>query len=136
MEEEKINLVINQIKQDIDLQSAALSDEYYYQSLPLCVIDSVFSIEINYKITRNVVIKYCNYYDLQRIQSRKGELPKIEEQEAISSLLIKYENEGINKFTEEIYDNRNRTSAKSGILKSEAVYEFARVLKKYDIDYL
>ena len=31
-----------------DLASASLSPSYYYDSLPYCIIDAVFSIGVNY----------------------------------------------------------------------------------------
>jgi hypothetical protein len=32
----------------LPLHSASLGDEYYYQSLPLCVIDAVYSTGVRY----------------------------------------------------------------------------------------
>jgi len=43
----------------LDLKSATLGDEYRYMSLPLCVIDAVFSINNKYKAVQNVVARYC-----------------------------------------------------------------------------
>ena len=42
-----------------DLASAALSPSYYYDSLPYCIIDAVFSIGVRYTSTQNVVKSYC-----------------------------------------------------------------------------
>jgi len=36
---------------------------------------------------------------------------------------------------EQVYQNRQRTSARSGILKSEAVLRFSEVLYQFDVDY-
>ncbi|MGP7818521.1 hypothetical protein [Niallia sp. 01092] len=33
----------------LELENATLPDEYYYTSVPLCVIDSVFSIGVSKK---------------------------------------------------------------------------------------
>jgi hypothetical protein len=41
----------------LPLSSAKLSEEYFYQSLPLCIIDAVFSIGVKYDSTREVVIR-------------------------------------------------------------------------------
>jgi hypothetical protein len=38
--------------------------------------------------------------------------------------------------TTEVYQNRQRTSSRSGILKSEAVLRFSRVLSKHSVNYL
>ena len=39
----------------LNLSSASLSSSYYYDSLPYCVIDAVFSIGVKYTSTQNVV---------------------------------------------------------------------------------
>ncbi|MEJ1959689.1 MAG: hypothetical protein WDM70_09960 [Nitrosomonadales bacterium] len=36
----------------------------------------------------------------------------------------------------DVYRNRQRTSARNGILKADAVNRFAAVLRKYNIEYL
>ncbi len=54
-----IETLANCCKRHLDLQNAKFNDEYYYNSLPFCVIDAVFSIGIRYTITRNVVINFC-----------------------------------------------------------------------------
>ena len=36
-----------------DLNTLTLSESYYYASLPLCVIDAVFSIGVKYTGTQN-----------------------------------------------------------------------------------
>lgn len=119
----------------LDLQNATLNDEYYYQSLPLCVIDSVFSIGVKYEGTKRTVIKYCDHYGLQRIKSDKESLPSRDNQESIDRLIEKMESEGTRFFAENIFRNRQRTSARKGILKSDAVLQFAKVLQKYDVNY-
>jgi len=45
----------------LPLATASLGDDYHYQSLPLCVIDAVFSIGVRYSGTRNVVARYCTH---------------------------------------------------------------------------
>jgi hypothetical protein len=42
---------------------------------------------------------------------------------------------GLEKFTKDIFRNKQRTSTKSGILKSEAVLRFASVLSKFGVNY-
>ena len=120
----------------LDLKNARLSNEYFYQSLPLCVIDAVYSLGVRYEATRQVVIKYCDYFKLQRIRQNKESTPPKETQESIEEFLEKIRNLGIEKFTNEIFDNRQRTSTRNGILKSEAVLKFAAILGKYSVSYL
>ena len=49
-----------------ELDSLALSDAYYYSSLPLCVIDAVFSIGVKYTSTENTVRRYCEYFQVKK----------------------------------------------------------------------
>jgi len=136
MNKKNIEKIVNRCEQILDLTNAKLSNEYFYQSLSLCVIDAVYSLGARYESTRHVVIKYCNYFNLQRIRKDKNNLPKKETQEPIENFLEKMQRLGVEKFAKEIFQNRQRTSTKNGILKAEAVLKFATVLKKYNINYL
>ncbi|MCK8825788.1 hypothetical protein [Fuchsiella alkaliacetigena] len=119
----------------LDLANAKLSEEFFYQSLSLCVIDAVFSVGVNYTATRNTVIKYCQHFNLKRIRDNKNKIPSKKEQQSISNFLSKMNKLGIDKFTEEIFDNRQLTSPSNGILKSKAVYQFTEVLREFNVDY-
>jgi hypothetical protein len=128
-------LVANYCEQTLTLSEAKLGEEYFYQSLPLCVLDAVFSIGVRYESTKAVVTKYCDYFTLKRIRENSGILPAIEEQESIEEFIQKMDKYGIETFTNEICRNRQRTSTRNGILKTMAVYQFASVLKKYGVNY-
>jgi hypothetical protein len=43
---------------------------------------------------------------------------------------------GLERMTTEVFRNRQRTSARNGILKSEAVFHFANVLRNHGLNYL
>lgn len=86
--------------------------------------------------TRQTVIRYCNFYGLKRIRDDFKSLPQETEQESISQLVDKIELKGIEEFTNEVFNNRQRTSTCNGILKTDAVLRFAKVLKKFNIEYL
>jgi len=120
----------------LDLKNARLSDEYFYQSLPLCIIDAVFSIGVNYEGTRRTVIRYCNYFNLLRIREDRERIPSIRTQESVNKFIEKLLFIGLEKFSKEIFINEQRTSTKSGILKTEAVFRFASALKNYKVNYL
>lgn len=118
----------------LDLQKAELNDEYFYQSLPLCVIDSVYSIGVKYEGTRNTVKKYCDYYGLRRIRKDRTALPERGMQESLKEFLDKLKSSGIDFFADQVFRNRQRTSTRSGILKCEAVFKFAQCLHRYGVD--
>ena len=50
--------IANFCRNNLNLRNAKLGNEYYYQSLPLCIIDALFSIGIKYQTTQSVVQKY------------------------------------------------------------------------------
>ncbi len=48
-----------------DLASQQLGEEFYYCSLPLFVIDAVFSIQARYTAVQAVVWRWCEYQSPQ-----------------------------------------------------------------------
>jgi hypothetical protein len=131
-----INLIAAHADRVLQLESASLGDEYYYQSLPLCVIDAVYSIGVRYEGIKNVVARYCERFDLQRIRATNGAISPAHEQESITAFCEKAERIGPANMAIDVYRNRQRTSAINGILKADAVLRFAAVLRKYNIEYL
>jgi hypothetical protein len=132
----EVEVVVKCCNDKLKLDNAKLSDEYHYQSLSLCVIDAVFSIGVRYTSTRQTVIKYCDFYGMKRIRNDFSSLPVETEQESISQLIDKIEYKGIEEFTNEVFKNRQRTSTCNGILKTEAVLKFAKILKEFNVEYL
>lgn len=131
-----IDLIAAHADRVLPLDSACLGGEYYYQSLPLCIVDAVYSIGVRYEGVKNVVARYCARFDLQRTRTTKGSFSPVHEQESITAFCEKAERIGPANMAIEVYRNRQRTSARNGILKADAVYLFAAALRKYDIDYL
>ncbi len=130
-----LDKLLEQLKATLDLLTPPITEEYAYQSLPLCVLDTIFSINARYESTRNVVIRYCDHYGLRRIRKDPKILPSIEEQEPISVLIERISTLGAEDFAKTILANRQRTSTRNGILKSEAVLRFAQVLQAHKVDY-
>jgi hypothetical protein len=133
---DNVQRLVNCCERVLSLKDATLPPEYFYQSLPLCVIDAVFSLGVKYEGTKRTVMRYCDYFKLQRIREDRETLPPIGEQDSMESLLERMTSIGPERFATEIFDNRQRTSTKSGILKVEAVLRFATVLKRYGVNYL
>lgn len=128
-----ISAIADYCKATLDLAAAKLPDEYYYHSLPHCVVDAVFSIGVRYTSTRNTVHRFCDYYKLP-IYSR----PLLPESEQIS---INRFLELINDFTPDeladtVFQNRQRTSVRNGILKAQAVKMWAVLLMNHGVNYL
>lgn len=119
----------------LDLNNTKLSNEYYYSSLPLCIIDAVFSISIQYTTTQNVVQRFSNYANIDKFRQYGSNFPQINKQYSINQFIDFYKENDIDFVTNNVYKNRCRTSTVNGILKSKAVLEFAKVLQKYEINY-
>jgi hypothetical protein len=132
--EADISAVASYAKRVLPLQSAILSEEYFYQSLPLCVLDAVFSIGVKYESTRQVVIRYSEHTAQRRIRS-STELLQRSEQESVSSFCSRPEQSNPELMAARIYRNRQRTSAQSGILKAEAALRFAQALRTFGVEH-
>ena len=119
----------------LDLNNAKLDIGHYYSSLPHCIIDAVFSIGIKYTATRNVVERFSKYLELDTFRKFGSDFPNTDEQYSINQFIDFYQNDEIDFITIDVYKNKCRTSTVNGILKSEAVLEFAKVLQQYEINY-
>lgn len=122
------------LERELVLSDCSLPEEYFYSSPSLCVIDAVFSIGVRYEAVRNVVKRYCNHFDTRIYRSDRSILPEQCHQESISMLAERIRKIGAGVFSSQILMNRQRTSSKSGILKAEAVYQFADTLYRHGIN--
>lgn len=132
----EISLIAAHAQKGLSLATAQLGDEYFYQSIPLCVIDAVYSIGVRYEIVRNMIGRYCAHFSVQRARTPRNVLPHNNQQESVSSFCERFEQYGANAMAAEVFRNRQRTSPTNGILKAEATYLFASVLRKHGIEYL
>jgi hypothetical protein len=121
--------VYDAIRAKIDLTNLSLPEEYFYASLPLCVIDAVFSIGVTYSSTQAAVARWCERQDPP--WARVGRAGCGEH--TISDLIDALKAVGPDAAAENLFGNRQRTSSKSGILKAEAVLRFAEVLKLHGV---
>lgn len=117
----------------LDLASASLSPSYYYDSLPHCIIDAVFSIGVKYISTQNAVKSYCTYYGLREYNTAQDSCG---DTHTVSQMIEHIESIGIEKSADIVFKNHQRTSSRSGILKADTVLRFARILQKYEIETL
>lgn len=132
---DEVALVARYADAELPLGAARLPDEYYYQSLPLCVIDAVYSIGVRYEGVRRVVARYCDHVGQTRVRDSRQDLPAPAEQESLSTFCTRIERTGIEHMAATVFKNRQRTSTRSGILKAEAVYQFASVLRAHGAEY-
>lgn len=112
----------------LSLHNTQAAEEYGYSSLPLCVIDAVFSIGVRYVSTENTVKRFVAHFDAPPDLSIR-EFIKLHHQKPTEPECIEF-------MAREVYKNSQRTSTKNGILKAEAVLRAAEVLLKHHVDYL
>lgn len=129
---EDVQLLIQSVKQKLSFQlnTHALPDEYYYQSLTLSAIDAVFSAQARYPSVRSVVQRYCNKYKLTNFREPRECLPLLESQENISELIQKMEQKGVSYFAENIFENRSKLS---GRLKADVLLDLLNKIQTLNI---
>ncbi len=120
--------VINKLP---DLNSTKLSPEYNYNSLPLCVIDAVFSIGVRYGTVRNVVNAWCMSQNPEWVKYWDNNAASYSMSDFIKILVDVPHKERSKRF---FGGNIQRTSTKKGILKTDAVLCYARCLQNAGIE--
>ena len=104
----------------------------FYKSLPLCILDAVYSIGVKYSSTAKVTERYIKHYELDISRDVAGS-----NEHTIKDFLKNIENAGGAKaFAEEVVHNRQRTSSRNGILKAEACELVAKVFESHGINTL
>lgn len=126
--------LIQYCKVQLDFTNLKQSEEYGYHNLPLCIIDAVFSIGVNYTSTENTVKRFCDYFGVTRL--REKELTPPSEQLSVSGFLQLHNGFTLPEMAEKVYQNKQRTSTRNGILKAEAVYRFAKIVQSFGVEYL
>lgn len=118
---QEVKRIVTYCRENLNLSNNLIGDEYGYNSLPLCIIDAIFSIGVTYTSTRNTVKRFIQYFDFKTPIS-------------ITDFLNIHEKHSIQFMAESIYKNRQRTSARNGILKAEAVFWVAQLLSDYAVN--
>lgn len=124
-------LLAEYCKTHLDFSGIEAKTDYGYAHLPLCVIDAVFSIGVKYTAVQNTITRFCDFAGI----TPTGTLPPTE-QLSISDFLLLHESNGTHGMTREVYQNRQRTSTRNGILKADAVYRFAKILAQFGAETL
>ena len=104
----------------------------FYKSLPICILDAVFSIGVRYKSVTNTVNSYIDTFGLPKTCEVESS-----DEHTINSFLDnigKYET--IEAFAKDALHNMQRTSSQNGILKAEACRDVALVCKNHGINTL
>ena len=125
-----VHKVADRVVELVDLTDTTLPTEYNYGSLPLCVIDAVFSIGVRYESTARTVRSWCAAQEPRWSLLENAEKPEPSISDFVA-VLTRYEPEvAAAKF----FQNRQRTSSRSGILKADAVLRFAKTLQENGVE--
>jgi hypothetical protein len=123
-----VDRLISHLESKIDLAEASEGPDFYWASLPLCIIDSVFSIQARYAGVRRLVNRWCEAQNppwkgetSSKLTSDTG--PTVRDFIEIIDRRL----EGSFKY-EDLFCNKQRTSSRGGILKAKAVHLFAKAL--------
>ena len=123
-------------KKHLCLNTAQLSRAYYYQSLPICIIDAVFSLGVKYGQVENVVCHVAKVTGWEVFRPHGSNFPVEAKQKTVSDLLKE-----IGKHTDpsqKLFNNRGfaNPSAKKTVptQKADLVHKFAEVLKTHEIE--
>jgi hypothetical protein len=122
--------VADAARRKLPLQDAALGDEHEYASLPLCVIDAVFSIGVKYASTKLVPPRWAAaqtppwpvYRGAAAIEHSISDFLEVAEQFTSDEL------------ASNVFKNNQRTSSTNGMLKAQAVKLFAAALQSAGIE--
>lgn len=124
---------------DICIQKLAftkeLGSEFFYSSLPLCVIDSVFSIGVKYEGVQNVMKRVGTRFSIPIFRENGSEFPDKDLQFSTSQLLSQLDIYTEDNLAKEVFGNSQKTSTNNGILKASAVVQFLKILQNYKIEY-
>ena len=120
----------------LDLESAQLSNAYYYQSLPFCIIDAVFSLGVRYGQVENVIRNVAKVADWNIFRSNGSNFLSANQQKNISDLLSeinKHKNPCQTLFNNRGYANPSAQNVPK-VQKADLVHKFAGVLKRHQIE--
>ena len=121
---------INACRTDLELNTKD-PNLTFPKSLPICVLEAVFSMGVRNTSSHNAFTRYMDYYNLKYDSSTGKVTPEhtisnfIENLEAFSSF---------DEVAKDVLKNSQRTSSRNGILKAKAAYEVAKTLKEHSIE--
>ncbi len=125
-----VSILVNRIIKDFgqNLHNIQLGKEFYYKHLPLCVIDAVWSLGVNYRAVENVVCRWCRHAGWARYRNERGP------ERSISDFWKIVERCAPEKLAACVFRNRQRTSPRNGILKADAVVRWARIMREHGFE--
>lgn len=104
----------------------------FYKSLPLCIIDAVFSIGVKYTSVMKAEQNFIAHFGLNIPRSYP-----VANEYSIDNFINDMDSLGsFERAATEVFKNSQKTSSRNGILKAEASYLVAKVFQKHNINTL
>jgi len=125
IQEKEVNQFISYYKEHVDYENTPPLKDEQYNSLALCLIDAIYSINTKYQAVLNVIDRTKKHFSIK--EDKEYTINQFLE----NTLMFSYD-----QLADKVFKNRQRTSTVNGILKAEAVIRSARVLKKHKINLL
>jgi hypothetical protein len=132
-----INTFVAWFKTNINLKNAVLPPEYYYSSLPLCVMDCIDSINARYVRPVKLIQNYCSFNGLPLYRVNRNALPPLSSQQPVSALVLDMQNKGLSCYTNNVFKRFQRVKTAKGVYtpKTNLIYDFAGLLLRYNVNY-
>ena len=108
--------------------------EFRYASLPLCILDAVYSLGEQYPKVEALVGRYVRHYRVPQHRPSFDVLPPRDEQLTTAKLAQQIEAAGPERFAGDILQNmRPTSSSRNAPLRSVAALEAARTLAAHGV---
>jgi DNA repair protein RadC len=106
-----------------------------YPHLALCVLDAVWTPGLPAVTVRNVVSRYCAFAELPNPFAGSGLIAESPSPEPLRRFVEAIERDGAEGFARDALQNRQRTLGANSILKAEAAYRVASLLRTHGASY-
>ena len=127
LSDRQLTLLTDRIKKLVSSSSLELPAEYFYSSLAFCLADSIFSMGVRYQSVQNVVANLSSAIKVPCFRNSEYAPYTLVQ---FSDYLARFSDD---KLADCVFQNRQRTSPTSGILKAGAVRVACDVLLKHGI---
>lgn len=124
----EVNQLVAHCMKTLEFDGLEPSNACDYSHIPLCVIDSVFSIGVRYEGVENVIRNTCSYFEIDAESHAPSDTL------TTSGFLERIASCDAEFLANNVFKNRQRTSSKKGILKAQAVILFLEKLREYGVE--
>lgn len=111
------------------------ADMMYYNSLPLCALDAVLSIRLDYRIVVSKLKKVCDKLNIDMMAANPSEIPSKKDQVSVKAFIEKAKQDNLweEKNLMQVIGNY-QTAGRNAISKAKAFMDFIDILVKKNVD--